>query len=380
MSKKLVYLSNCPSHYSLSLSEAFTKIYGDSFKFITTVRLKEGEGLPSYFGDTAELPFVLRAYDSPEAGEEARRMVIDADCVIIGGLPVSDVAERLRAGKLTFMQSERFFKGPLWKDAVRFAKYCLYSGGRSQARDRRAKFYLLCVSAYAARDYSTCGLFRGKSYRWGYFPELKHWDTLPAKDSGSIIWTGRLISWKHPDLAVKLAERLKAQGKTFRLKIIGSGEMQAELSRMVDALNLHDCVELPGALPVGKVRTEMERAEISLFTSDRGEGWGVVLNEAMNSGCAVLADNRAGSTPYLVRDGHNGLTFKGLDDLTQKVSALLDAPERCAELGRNAYKTIAEVWSPDVAARRFVELAEALRTKDSVSLWEDGPGSVAPVI
>ena len=379
MSEKLVFVSNYLSHYSQSISEAFIRIYGDGFKFIASCPF-DTKILPSYFEDATRLPFVHRAYDSPEAGEEARRMLREADCVLIGGMPVSVVAERLKLGKLTFMQSERFFKGPLWKDAVRFAKYCLYRGGRAQARDRHAKFYLLCVSAYAAWDYNTCGLFRGKAYRWGYFPELKHWSTLPAKDSGSIIWTGRLISWKHPDLAVRLAERLKASGKHFRLKIIGAGKMQEELSRMVATMNLNDCVELTGALPVEQVRAEMERAEISLFTSDRGEGWGVVLNEAMNSGCAVLADNRAGSTPYLVKDGHNGLTFSGLEDLTQKVSALLDAPQKAAELGRNAYKTIAEEWSPDAAAWRFVELAEALRTSEAVSLWEDGPGSAAPVM
>ena len=155
MSKKLVFVSNCTSHYSLSLSEAFVKIYGDSFRFITTIPLAKGEGLPSYFRDTAEMPFVLRAYESPEASDTARRMIDEADCVLVGGVPVNVVASRLKQGKLTFMQSERFFKGPLWKDAVRFAKYCLYRGGRSQARDRHAKFHLLCTSAYAAWDYNT---------------------------------------------------------------------------------------------------------------------------------------------------------------------------------------------------------------------------------
>ena len=380
MKMKLVFVSNYLSHYSRSISEAFIRIYGGDFRFTAMTPFNQ-KRLTAGFHDMNQLPFVLRAYESQPALDEARNMILEADCVIVAGLPVAVVAERLRQEKITFMQSERFFKGPLWKDAVRFVKYWRYSGGRPSAADSKAKFYLLCASAYAAWDYNTCGLFRGKAYRWGYFPELKRYDEFPRKEKASIIWVGRFLDWKHPDLAVKLAARLKASGKSFRLRMIGSGEMQEKLSRMIDAEDLRDCVELTGALPVEQVRAEMEKAEIFLFTSDRGEGWGVVLNEAMNSGCAVVADARTGSAPYLVNDGKNGLLFRGLDDLTRKVSALLDDGERVRGLGREAYRTMLEEWSPDVAARRFVELADVLRESEgSVSLWEDGPGSVAPVI
>ena len=182
---------------------------------------------------------------------------------------------------------------------------------------------------------------------------------------------------------MRLAENLRAQGKAFRLKIIGSGEMQEELAGMIAAKNLNDCVELTGALPVEQVRTEMERAQIFLFTSDRGEGWGVVANEAMNSGCVLVAADRIGAVPYLVKDRHNGIVFRdrSIADLTEKVSAVLDEPERIRELGRAAYETVSGEWSAETAARRFVELSERLRVSEGiVRLWEDGPGSAAPVI
>jgi hypothetical protein len=37
-------------------------------------------------------------------------------------------------------------------------------------------------------------------------------------------------------------------------------------------------------MPPEEVRVHMEQSNIYLFTSDFGEGWGAVLNEAMNSG------------------------------------------------------------------------------------------------
>ena len=386
MSKRLVFVSNYFNHHQKPLAEEFRKIYGQDYVFVAMTPFNQ-KRLAIGYSDMNDAPFVLRAYESHQAQHEAQTLINESECVIVAGMPVNVVGERLAQGKLTFMQSERFFKGPMWKDVVRFVKYCRYSGGRSQAAKPRAKFYLLCASAFAAWDYNTCGLFRGKAYRWGYFPELKRYDNpeglISRKEENSILWVGRFLDWKHPDLAVKLARNLKASRKTFKLKIIGSGEMQEELARMIDAMSLHDCVELCGALPVEQVRAEMEKAQVFLFTSDRQEGWGVVLSEAMNSGCAVVAAEKIGSAPYLVRHGENGLIFRDKDsgDLTEKVSMLLDEPERVRALGMNAYNSMVNLWSPEVAAKRFVELAGALRESEgAVSLWDDGPGSVAPVL
>ena len=386
MTKKLVFVSNYFNHHQKALAEEFVKIFGDDYAFIAMTPFNQ-KRLAIGYKDMNQAPFVLRAYESPEACQEARRLIDESECVIVGGMPVSVVSSRLALGKLTFMQSERFFKGPLWKDIVRFVKYSRYSGGRVQARDPRAKFYLLCASAFAARDYNICGLFRGKAYRWGYFPEVKRYeyidDMISRKEKGSILWAGRFLALKHPELAVRLAENLRAQGKSFRLKIIGSGEKQDSIAQMIAAKSLNDCVELTGALPVEEVRTEMEKASIFLFTSDRHEGWGAVANEAMNSGCVLVAADKIGSVPYLVKDGKNGIVFRdrSIADLTEKVSALLDEPARMRELGRAAYETVSGEWSAQTAAKRFVELAERLRASEgSVSLWEDGPGSVAPVI
>ena len=383
---KLVFVSNFFNHHQKALAEEFAKIYGNDYVFIAMTPF-DNEKLAIGYKDMNQAPFVMRAYENPEAMTHAQKLISDADCVIAGGVPVNVIRERLTLKKLTFMYSERFFKGPLWKDAVRFVKYFRYSGGRTQARDRHAKFYLLCASAYAAWDYNTCGLFRNRAYRWGYFTECKRYDDIAElisrKDNGSILWVGRFIDWKHPDLAVSLAENLRASRKNFKLKIIGSGELQENIARMISAKNLHDCVELTGALPVEQVRTEMEKASIFLFTSDRHEGWGVVVNESMNSACAVVAADRIGSVPYLLKDGKNGLIFRdrNIDDLTDKVSALLDDPAKTAQLGRNAYETITGEWSAETAAKRFVELSERLRAgEEAVNLWEDGPGSIAPVL
>lgn len=383
MAKKLVFVSNYFNHHQEALAREFLNIYGDDYIFIARTPFNQ-KRLAIGYADMNQEPFVLRAYESQQAMTEAKRLILEAEYVVAVGVNVSVLSERLKAGHISFMQSEPFLKGPMWRDAVRILKYYHYSGCRHEASNPESKFYLLCTGTPARDNYRLCGLFRNKAYKWGYFPATKHYDNLEAllssKEKGSILWTGRFLDWKHPDLAVTLAKNLKAMNLDFRIKIIGSGPMQETLSRMIDDMNLRECVELKGALPVSEIRAEMEKSQIFLFTSDRGEGWGVVLNETMNSACAVIASDKAGSSTYLVRHGQNGLIFRDRDagSLTECAASLLREPGEISRLGREAYNTIAGEWNAHVAAKRFIELARALRaSKGEVSLYDDGPLSIA---
>lgn len=43
---------------------------------------------------------------------------------------------------------------------------------------KNSNIYLLCASAYTAADYSKFGLFKNKTYKWGYFPETKKYEDI----------------------------------------------------------------------------------------------------------------------------------------------------------------------------------------------------------
>ena len=73
-----------------------------------------------------------------------------------------------------------------------------------------------------------------------------------------------------------------------------------------------------------QVREYMEKSEIHIFTSDRNEGWGAVLNESMNSACVPVANKAIGSVPYLINDGNNGFMYKDENELYEKVKYLLN--------------------------------------------------------
>ena len=191
-----------------------------------------------------------------------------------------------------------------------------------------------------------------------------------------------MIAWKHPKLAVWLASELKKAGYQFTLRIVGDGEMRDELLQMISDHQLDEYVHILGEKTPEQVRKYMEESNICIVTSDFNEGWGAVVNEAMNSMCAVVASHAVGAVPYLIHNYENGLIFENGNpgDLLQKVEFLFKHNEMIEKLGRNAYKTIVEQWNAEVAAERLLKMAEQLKEHGYCDLYEDGPCSRAEIL
>ena len=402
---KLVFLSNFINPHQMPLAQEFVKMFGDEYKFIATIPMNSKTLVRAGYNDMNQESCVLRAYESPENMQLARKLMLESEHLVIGGVSMEKnrdiIEQRIKDGKIIFEYAERVYKGggmgpnPIQKIKGLFASYFSplkrhawrrkYKG--SHALPENGQIYLLCASAFSSMDYYKLGYYANKAYKWGYFTECRHYgdieNLISRKEANSILWVGRFIDWKHPELAVLLAKNLKSRQIPFHLRVIGDGEMSETLSNLVNEYNLHDCVELLPPMHTNKIRDYMERSQIYLFTSDSGEGWGAVLNESMNSACAVVAGEKIGSVPYLIKDGQNGLMFrdKDLDDLTEKVLYLLANPAKCASLGRAAYKTMSEEWSPKIAAERFIKLADAIqREKKPVDVFSEGICSKAELL
>lgn len=373
---KLAFFSNYYSHHQRPICEAWHRRYGDEFAFVSTEPIPEErllmgwhtcEGAPfevSCPGGTGNLPFDLEQCNS----------------VILGNAPMSIVRNRLKKGKPVFRYSERIFKRGYnyFKWLPRLVTYWNHYG-------RYNDLYLLAASAFASADFNMHGALIGKSYKWGYFPETRHYETrklLADKTDHQILWCGRMIDWKHPELAIEVASRLKAAGRPFHLEMIGTGPLKEQIVAAILENDLEDRVHLIDSLTPDQVREHMEKAQIFMFTSDFNEGWGAVLNESMNSGCAVVASHAIGSVPFLLRHGENGLVYQNgdTDDLYRKVKALLEHPEERERIAERAYQTITQLWNAQVAADRFVKLSEEIEKHGRCDLFQNGPCSRAEVI
>ena len=372
---KVVFVSNYFSHHQLQFSEAMAGLC--DYTFIATQPIPEdrktlgwGSGLPAP-------EYVLEFSDATRASVIG--LIDTADVLIAGSAPESLIHGRISAGKLVFRYSERPLKhgAEPQKFMPRLVRWNLRNPARKPV-------YLLCASAYAAADYARFGLFRSKRYQWGYFPPLRRYTDVQAlmdqKDKNRILWCGRFLDWKHPDDALRAARMLKDAGYRFDLEFVGTGPMEDELHTLCTALGLEGCVRFCGAMPPEEVRNKMERTGIVWMTSDRQEGWGAVLNEAMNSGCAVLCSHLVGAAPYLIEHGKNGALYPSgnAPALAQQTLSLLTSPAQQESMGVAAYRTIAEVWNAQTAAERLVAFSGRLLSGEPAAPYESGPLCRAP--
>ena len=382
---KITFFSNFLNHHQLSFCLAMDKLTNGQFTFVATTPTQQEQLKLGYHDMNKQYPFVLTTYDSEENREAAMDLAMDSDVIITGSAPEIYTKKRIQRNKLTFRYSERIYKEGLRKA---FRPRNIASKLIHHTRFMHKPLYMLCASAYTAFDYALTGCYLGKTYKWGYFPEVigQDVDKLLLKKRQnreiSLLWAGRLIDWKHPEAAIEVAERLKKNGYRFDLNLIGNGVLGKEIENLIREKQLDDCVHMLGAMSPEAVREHMDKADIFLFTSDFNEGWGAVLNESMNSACAVVASHAIGSVPFLMKDGENGFIYKNgdIDELYKKVVTLIENPTLREQLGRNAYETLAAQWNAETAAERFLALAQALLDGKKPDLFEEGPCSRAKIL
>lgn len=376
---KVVFLSNFFNHHQQFFSEAMYGVLGNDYTFIETAEMPE-ERIQLGYGLDEVPTYVKRLYNNPQGVAQCMELINQADVVIAGSTPEQLLKDRKKQNRLIIRYHERIFRQnlSLKQKLKRTLVSLIYN-------PKRKEIYLLCASAYTAADYKKIGLFKNKAYKWGYFPKFNEYscgELLAKKTKNKLLWCGRYLPLKHPEYALQVAERLKEEGYDFSVDFIGMGPMEEELKRSAKEKGLGECVSFLGSMKPDAVRENMEKASIFMFTSNFEEGWGAVLNEAMNSGCAVVASHAIGAVPYLLTNSENGLVFENenVDDLYNKIKFLMDNPQEQKRLGENAYKTIEKTWNPNIAAERFLKLVQALQKGENQELFLDGPCSKAEII
>lgn len=403
------------------------KRVGDQFFFIQTEPMEE-ERIRMGWNQNVDLPYVKYYYIEPD---HCKKLILESDLVLFGGCDEeSYIQPRLQQKKPVIRISERIYKEAQWKA---ISPRGLVRKWIDHTRYRKAPVYLLCAGAYVASDFSIVKAYPNKMFRWGYFPEFHRYDinelmqkkpmqiranrqysskieqntktqrntadntadnTVQNKIISSnvvprILWAARFIDWKHPELVVLTAKHLRDKKLDFHIQMIGGGELQPQIESMIREHDLEKHITLLGYKTPEEVRQHMEASDIYLATSDRGEGWGAVVNESMNSGCAVIANHMMGAVPYLIKHEKNGMIYQdgNKKDLFAITEKLVRDASLCKSLGEQAYATIALEWNAEHAAERLMNMAIALGilpgVQPDVDLTDDnsvGPCSKAPVI
>lgn len=375
---KLAFFSNFLNHHQLPLCMNFYNNPDIEFVFVACEKIPDNRLSMGYEDMNAKYPFVVRAYEDEQ---KAFEIVKSYDVVIFGATPLSFLEERMNTNKLTFRFCERSLKKGAWRRFIPRTRKKIHN---EYIRYKNKNLYILGASSYTAYDLALCGFPKEKCFQWGYFPETeeKNLDDLfelkAQNPIPEILYAGRLLKLKHVMDTVKSVHNLVLQNVDCHFTIIGDGECAEEIKHYIQKNGLEKHIKMLPFMSPAEVRGYMDKADIYVFGSNFYEGWGAVVNEAMNSACAMVVSHAVGSAAYLIKDAENGFIYKFADinELTKKLKVLIENENLRETFGRQAYKTITQDWSSTIAAQRFINLAKTIANNEEYRrLYNDGPCS-----
>jgi glycosyltransferase involved in cell wall biosynthesis len=170
-----------------------------------------------------------------------------------------------------------------------------------------------------------------------------------------LLFAAKLIERKRPLQLVDAFAKVHAEPALRRpyLLFAGDGPLRKQVEEKAAQL-------APGTVKVlgFQRQTELPRCYdlCDAFVLPSGqEAWGLVVNEVMCAGKAVIASDMVGSAPDLVRPGENGAIFRTDDthDLARAIRHVIEDETRLAAMGRRS-REIIDRWSfeEDVAGLR----------------------------
>lgn len=350
----IVFVSSFISPHTQPLCLSLIK-QGESVCFVSLAPLSDERKALGY-EKSSEFVNVVEYYKDSRSCAD---LILNADVVLFSHYKINLLNERCKAGKLTFIYSERLLK----KGILKFLDIRLYKQWLFHLRYRRKNLFLLSIGKNSAYDFKLLGFNSKKIFRCGYFPEIIIHDKcelLRNNKTIELIWVGRFVGFKRLPVALKAVRRLCEQGENIHMTVIGDGAGADKVKKYVEKKGLP--ITLTGTLPQHAVREKMLQSDIMLCTSSRGEGWGAVINEAMNSGCCVICSEAAGAAETLLQDGKNGFLYSTENELAEKLTYAIHNEAWRRKAGFCAYKTVTEIWNADVASEELLQLSQELQS------------------
>lgn len=280
---------------------------------------------------------------------KARKMMVECAGLILGVRDFDLMERRVRDGRFTAYQSERWFKpeslfalgrsestghvawvGGFWKMLFPFA---VRRARRIMQLFKSDKFLYLPIGIHAARDMARlCGLMNGdlrclfrapaleferrpfgriwlrdggdasrycleRMRMWGYFVAPSRTGQCVARTIGSkvikVLWVGRMLDLKNVDGII----RAVGGDSRFVLDVYGAGPAEAKLRNLAFK---YKNVNFGKMVPLDEIRALMRRHDVYVLSSNGFEGWGAVVNEALEEGMKVVGTYEAGASATML--------------------------------------------------------------------------------
>jgi colanic acid/amylovoran biosynthesis glycosyltransferase len=194
---------------------------------------------------------------------------------------------------------------------------------------------------------------------------LEHCDG-PKADGFLCVLAGRFIEKKGFDVGIRAFARGLSDRPDAGLLIIGGGELEPELRRLVAELGISDRVRWGGRMPFREFMTEIGRAHVGLYpsrTASSGDSEGgapVTLIEAQWLGVPSLVSDHDDLPFVAAPEGSVILSPTAIDAWAEALRELAGSPERLERMGAAARQHARAHHSPEENVRQREAVYDAV--------------------
>ncbi|MBI4470310.1 MAG: glycosyltransferase family 4 protein [Acidobacteria bacterium] len=222
---------------------------------------------------------------------------------------------------------------------------------------------IAAIGSKAAASYRALAPDDCPVYNIPYCCDMQPFIEMPrrANPNGGVrfLYCGQLIERKGADLLLDSFLPVARENLHATLTFVGEGPLRQALQQRVP----HELVSricFTGFQPVAELPRWFAKADVLVLPS-RHDGWGVVVNQGLAGGMAVVCSDAVGAAADLVKPYVNGLIFPSGDgqSLRQLLFALAGRPNRAEEMGQRS-REIALGHTPRQAVERWNEVLSAV--------------------
>lgn len=165
-------------------------------------------------------------------------------------------------------------------------------------------------------------------------------------DQGStlVLYASKLIARKRPADLLEAFARVRSRDAKAHLAFVGDGPLRAQLEAMARSRGIPD-VHFLGFCNQTALPRYFNAADIFVLPSE-DEPWGLIINEVMCAGTAVISTSVVGASADLVLDGQTGFVYPpgDIQALASAIETLSRDPQLAIAMGERARATITR-WS-----------------------------------
>lgn len=209
----------------------------------------------------------------------------------------------------------------------------------------------ICLSEFQREVMVDAGLPREKVHVKPNFypgkPSVVAW----SERKPYVVFAGRLSGEKG---LVSLLRCWQAWGTDApELRLVGDGELRAELERMAAGLP----VRLLGQLPADQAQAEIANARLQILPSECFEGFPMVVREAFAFGTPAAVSD-LGPLPSIVQDGKSGIVFQPANpqSILREVRTAWETPGLLERLGQGARAEFEAKYTEDANYAALIEI------------------------